>query len=801
MSIKQEKDNDAFLAQYNPKLVEDRIYKLWEESGFFVPEAHSPLADNSDNAPRSIGHKLKAKSYTIAAPPPNITGSLHMGHALNATIQDILIRKKRMEGYKTLWLPGTDHAGIATQNVVEKDLKKQGLSRHDLGREKFLASIWGWKEKYGGVILRQFKKLGVSMDWSRTRFTMDEEYQKAVSGAFLHYHKKGWLYRAERVINWCVRCQTSLSDLELEYREAQGVLYYIRYPITERHGTSDKIQEYITVATVRPETMLGDSAVAVNPKDARYADMVGKKATLPIQNREVPIITDDAVELNFGTGAVKVTPAHDFADADMGERHNLPFHKIIDERGKMTGEAGAICGGLKIGECRDRVVAELKKEGLIEKEEPYRHNVAMCYRCNTVIEPMLSMQWFLKMKELARMALDAAESGKIRFHPERWKEVYIAWLKNVRDWNVSRQIWWGHRIPVWYDITLLDNKHGKIKFKMHSLRWDTNAAPVGSFSDNRWAEFSEITNRVNAGEWTWAKIKDAIEVIDVSRCRKPELNKNQPAPSFVQDPDVLDTWFSSALWPFATLGWPEKTKDLAEFYPTQVLSTARDIINLWVGRMVFSGLEFMGEVPFSDVIIHATILTKEGKRMSKSLGTGIDPMLLVEKYGADAARFGLVWQAMGGQDAHWSEEHIIAGKKFCNKIWNATRFVLAQLITDNLSPITTPVANTDEDKKILEGLENVKKEVSDLIDAYEFGQALHILYDFFWHEFCDVYLEAAKKQLKTDDLQLTTREVLLRVLSESLKLLHPFMPFITEEIWVKLPIKDRKMLIVEEWPR
>ncbi|MDO8600382.1 MAG: valine--tRNA ligase [bacterium] len=712
-----------FSPQYDPKTVEDRIYKLWEEGGFFAPEAHKSSADNSNSK----------KSFTIVVPPPNITGSLHMGHALNATIQDILVRKKRMEGYKTLWLPGTDHAGIATQNVVEKDLKKQGISRHDLGREKFLEKIWEWKEKYGNIILDQFKKLGASMDWSRTRFTMDEKYQKAVAEAFLYYHKKGWLYKAERVINWCVRCQTSLSDLELEYKQEDGKLYFIRYPLVSQNNAENFLRNSalsprgsaLVVATTRPETMLGDSAVAVNPKDERYKNLVGKKAMLPIQNREIPIIADDHIEQEFGTGAVKVTPAHDFADADMGERHKLPFRKIIDERGKMTKEAGAICEGLKIGECRDRVVAELKKEGLIEKEEPYRHNVAICYRCGTVIEPLPSMQWFLKMQELAKMALNAAESGKVRFHPERWKDVYIDWLKNVRDWNVSRQIWWGHKIP---------------------LEGET---------------------------------------------------------------DVLDTWFSSALWPVATLGWPEKTKDLKTFYPTSVLSTARDIINLWVMRMVFSGLELMNEVPFSDVIVHATILTKDGKRMSKSLGTGIDPMTLIEKYGADATRFGLIWQAMGGQDVHWSEEHVVAGKKFCNKIWNAARFVLSQLPATSYSTgpspralgqlPASPIANTDEDKKILERLEHVKKEVSGLIDTYEFGQALHDLYDFFWHEFCDIYLETAKKQLQDEKLKENTEEILSYVLYTSLKLLHPFMPFITEEIWSKLPIENKKHLIIESW--
>ncbi len=590
--------------QYNPKEVEEKIYKLWEESGYFNP----------DKLP-----KTKKGAYTIVVPPPNITGSLHMGHALNATIQDIIIRKKRMEGYKTLWLPGTDHAGIATQNVVEKDLTKQGISRDDLGREKFLEKIWEWKEKYGHIILEQFKTLGCSMDWSRARFTMDPDYQEAVKAAFDHYYQKGWIYRAKRVINWCPRCATSLSDLELEYKETDGTLWRIKYPLAgnpksqitnhkQITNSKSQIQNYIVVATTRPETMLGDTAVAVNPKDKRYKYLVGKKVMLPIQNREIPIIEDRTIDMGFGTGAVKVTPAHDMTDAEIGARHNLESKEVIDMKGRMTAEAGKICEGLKVSECRTKVVEELKSLGLLVKEEPYSHNIAACYRCGTVVEPLPSLQWFLKMEELAKKAIAAVKDGKVRFHPERFEKIYFDWLENVKDWCISRQIWWGHKIPI-------------------------------------------------EGET-----------------------------------DVLDTWFSSALWPLATLGWPprrggaslapkgraEKT-DFETYYPTAVLSTARDIINLWVARMIFSALEFTKKPPFKDVIIHATILTKEGRRMSKSLGTGIDPMDLVENYGSDATRFGLIWQAMGNQDIHWSEEHVIAGRKFCNKIWNSARFVLLQI--------------------------------------------------------------------------------------------------------------------------
>lgn len=701
---------------YNPKEVEDKIYKIWEESGYFDPDNLGKSQSANCEAPDDKRLAISAKPFCIVVPPPNITGSLHMGHALNATIQDILIRKKRMEGYKTLWLPGTDHAGIATQNVVEKDLKKQGISRHELGKEKFLEKIWEWREKYGHIILDQFKKLGASMDWSRTRFTMDTDYQEAVKEVFLHYHKKGWMYQAERVINWCSRCSTSLSDLELEYKEAETSLYYIKYPL--KQDTKYKIQDtkYITVATTRPETMLGDSAVAVNPKDDKYKALVGKTLVLPIMDREIPIVTDLAIDTAFGTGAVKVTPAHDFTDAEIGERNKLEIHKVIGQNGKMTAAAGPICEGLKVAECREKVVEKLKELNLLEKTEPYKHNVAVCYRCDTTIEPLPSLQWFLKMDELAKMAIEEVKSGRVKFHPQKWEKVYLDWLSNIKDWCVSRQIWWGHKIPI------------------------------------------EGEN------------------------------------------DVLDTWFSSALWPFATLGWPKQTDDMKNFYPTQVLSTARDIINLWVARMIFSGMEFTGQKPFSDVIIHATILAKDGRRMSKSLGTGIDPLVLVEKYGADATRFGLIWQAMGGQDIHWAEEHVMAGKKFCNKIWNATRFVLQQTTNDKLQTTEPPTKNlTEADKLILEKFKNTKESVSKQIDTYEFGPALHELYDFFWKDFCDVYIEASKNQLTTDNQQQTTKQILFYVLISSLKLLHPFMPFITEEIWQNIEIPAKKMLIIEQW--
>ncbi len=673
---------------YDPQQAEPAMYALWEKSGYFNP----------DNLPGK-----RAKAFAIAVPPPNVTGSLHMGHALNVTIQDILIRKKRMQGYKTLWIPGTDHAGIATQNVVEKDLKKQGLSRHDLGREKFLEKVWEWKEKYGNIILDQFKKLGASMDWSRTRFTMDEGYQKSVAAAFAHYQKKGWLYKAEKVISWCVRCQTSLSDWELEYKEETGTLWYIKYPLADGTG-------YITVSTTRPETLLGDAAVAVNPKDTRYKDLVGKKVLLPIQNREIPIIADKEIDLNFGTGAVKVTPAHDLLDARIGETHKLPIYKVIGPLGKMTELAGPAYAGLKVAECRAKIVEELKQQNLIEKEELYTHNVAVCYRCGNAIEPQPSLQWFLKMDVLAKRALRAVQPSwfgkkQVQFHPQSWEKNYLGWLKNIRDWNISRQIWWGHKIPI-------------------------------------------------EGET-----------------------------------DVLDTWFSSALWPFATLGWPQQTKDMEVFYPTQVLSTARDIINLWVARMIFSGLELTGEKPFTDVIIHGTILAKDGQRMSKSLGTGIDPLLLIEKYGSDATRFGLIWQAMGNQDIHWDENAVMAGKKFANKVWNIARFTFSKV---TVPPTGTPTH--PDDKALIKKLEAVKKSVSEDIDTYAFGKALHTLYDFIWHEFADKYIEASKQ--RSDD---SAQATLAYSLSAILKLLHPFMPHLTEAIYQQSEFKKESCLMIEEW--
>lgn len=683
---------DKFTKPYDPKITEPEIYKKWLASGFFNP----------DNLPVDAN----AKTFTIALPPPNVTGVLHMGHALNATVQDILIRKKRMEGYRALWIPGTDHAGIATQNVVEKMLKKEGISRHDLGKEKFLEKVWEWKEKYGNIILDQLKTLGASCDWSRTAFTMDEGYKKAVEEAFSHYYKKGLIYQGERVINWCARCATSLSDLELEYKEEKGNLYYIKYPL------KDDSEKYIVVATTRPETMLGDTAVAVHPQDTRWKDFIGKTVILPIQEREIPVIADDVIDKEFGTGAVKITPAHSMVDFEIGERHQLPLVKIINEKGKMTQEAGDSYENLNITDARAKVIETLRALGLIEKEDPFIHNISHCYRCDKVIEQNLSKQWFVKMNELARMAADTVREGpekKITFHPNNFEKPYLAWLDNTKDWCVSRQIWWGHKIPL-----------------------------------------------------------DGVE-------------------------DVLDTWFSSALWPFAALGWPEQTRDFKTFYPTQILSTGRDIINLWVSRMIFSGLEFTHTIPFTDIYINPTVLAKDGRRMSKSLGTGIDPLELVEKYGADATRFGLMWQNMGLQDIQFSEEHLLAGKKFANKLWNITRFVLTK--TDGSIYTTIPDVQGLKEKELLEKLNTTITNVNLDIDAFRFGQAIRTLYEFVWHDFADNYIEYAKEN-NTEE----TKQVLSFTLTQSLKLLHPFMPFITEEIYGVLAIPNKKMLLIESWP-
>ena len=677
---------------YNPKEVEDKIYKLWQERGFFTPE--------------KTKKGLFQKKFVTAIAPPNVTGELHMGHALEYILQDIIVRLNRMQGCETLWVPGFDHAGIATQNKVEKELRKEGLTRHDLGKEKFLERVWQWKEKSQNIISEQFIKLGLSVDWSRTRFTMDENYQKSVLEAFNHYKKKGWIYQGYRVINWCPRCQSAISDLEVEYEETKGKLYFIKYPLADGKG-------FITVATTRPETMLGDSAVAVNPKDERYKDLVGKKAILPIQEREILIIADEAIDINFGTGALKVTPAHSYDDFEISERHNLQIFEVIDKNSKMTKEAGLLCEGLTTKECREKVVEKLKEFGLLEKTEEIIHSVGHCERCGTIIEPLYSKQWFLKMKELAELAKKGIKGGSVRIHPEKWKGPYLNWLENIKDWNISRQLWWGHRIP--------------------------------------------------------------------------------------DSDDVLDTWFSSALWPFAVLGWPDTKNPDYNFYPTQFITSGRDIMHLWITRMIFSGIELTGKAPFKDVYIHAIVLTKDGQRMSKSKGVGIDPLEGVEKYGADALRFGLAFQTTGIQDMRFNEDVIDTGKKFANKIWNASRFIMVNLEPNKEYEIKLLPKLDTIDREFVQEFKSLAKSTEENISDFRFGHAANGLYHFFWNRFAAVYIEDAKDKIKGGNLE--KKQTLLWLLANQLKLLHPFMPFITEEIWSGLPIKNKKMLIVEKWPK
>ena len=703
---------------YQPKAIERKTYQFWEKTGFFNPD------------------KLPGKrdvSFTLLLPPPNVTGELHMGHALNIVLQDALLRQKRMAGFRTLWVPGTDHAGIATQNAVEKKLKKEGKTRFDLGKERFRKEVWKWKDKFGHLILEQLKKMGASCDWSRTAFTMSEDYSLAVKKAFKYYLEKGWIYQGKRPVNWCGRCQTSLSDLELEYKEEKGKLWYIKYPLkSEIRNTKYEINsksqisnsKFITVATTRPETMFGDTAVAVNPKDKRYKKLVGKKVILPLTNREIPIVSDNLVNPSFGTGAVKVTPAHDLKDYQISLKQKLDMISVIDREGKMTGEIPQRYKGKKVLEARKLVLENLRGAKLLEREEDYVHTVPKCYRCSSTVEIIPSNQWFLKMEKLAKKAKAAVREGKIKIEPKNFEKIYFDWLDNIKDWCISRQIWWGHKIP------------------------------------------------------------------------------------FEGEEDVLDTWFSSALWPFATLGWPQKTEDLKTFYPTQALVTARDIINLWVSRMIFSGLEFMEEIPFPRVFIHPTILNKKGQRMSKSLGTGINPLDLIEKYGTDAVRFGLAWQVTGLQDIKFAEEDIVMGKKFCNKIWNASRFVLGQLKNSkskalNSKQIQNPKFKnlTGADKKILKGLGRVTESVTKDIDRFQFHEATETLYHFFWHQFCDEYIEESKKQIVNSKLSENTGKILIYVLLNSLKLLHPFMPFLTEEVYQNLPLKEKKKsIMIEFWP-
>lgn len=723
---------------YNPAEEDNLIYRNWEEYGYFKPN------ENKDSKP-----------FVVTIPPPNVTGVLHMGHALNNTIQDSLVRWHRMKGDSTLWVPGTDHAGIATQNKVEQLLASEKLSRFDVGREDFEKHVWRWKDDYESRILGQLKTLGCSCDWDHTRFTMDEGYSKAVIEAFVHYYEKGYLYRGYRITNWCPRCGTSLSDLEVEHEEREDFLWQIRYEV-EGEGE-------IIVATTRPETMLGDTAIAVNPKDSRYKNLVGKFAILPIQGRKIPIIADDYVDKSFGTGAVKVTPAHDPNDYEIGQRHKLENIVVIDLEGKMTNEAGLEFVEKDRYEAREIIVDLLKQGDWLVDQKPYTHAVGHCYRCHTVIEPSLTDQWFLKMDELAKPAIRVVREGKIKFHPAKWGKVYLDWMENIHDWCVSRQIWWGHQIPAWY--------------------CDCGEVIVSK----QWAE----EDAKNVSRETSATEKETLQ----RKCPKCNSSKLK------RDEDVLDTWFSSALWPFATLGWPEKTKDLEKYYPTTFLSTARDIIYLWVARMIMSGLEFKDEIPFRDVYIHATVFNSEGKRMSKSLGTGVDPLELIEKYGTDATRFGLLWQVAQGQDMKFGEDALLNAKRFVNKIWNASKFTLMNLEDYQIvSRETIKDQLTKEDNEILSRLEEVTKLTNKYLEKYDFQHAVELLYDFFWHEFCDKCIEDTKKRIwDNTESKIAAQYTLHTVLSTSLKLLHPFMPFVTERIWSEL--KTEKPLIITDWPK
>lgn len=701
---------------YDPKSVEDKLYSFWNDSGFFHAEV------NPDKKP-----------YTIVIPPPNVTGQLHMGHAFDETLQDILIRTKRMQGYEALWMPGTDHAGIATQIKVEENLRKEeGLTRYDLGREKFLERVWDWKHKYGNRIISQLKKLGSSCDWERERFTMDEGCSKAVREVFVNLYNKGLIYKGHRIINWCPHCATALSDAEVEYETQPGKLWHIRYPLSD--GSGD-----LVVATTRPETFMGDTGVAVNPNDERYKHLIGKTCILPIMNREIPIFGDEYVDMEFGTGCVKVTPCHDPNDFEMGQRHNLEQILVFNEDATVN-ENGGKYQGMDRYECRKAVIKDLEEGGYLVKIEDHEHNVGTCYRCGTTVEPMTSAQWFVKMAPLAKPAMDVVKEGKTRFVPDRFSKTYLRWMENVHDWCISRQLWWGHRIPAFYCD--------------------------------------------DCGEMTVSKE-------DIHVCPKCG-SKNVR-----QEEDVLDTWFSSALWPFSTLGWPEKTKELEYFYPTSTLVTGYDIIFFWVARMIFSGVEHMGQTPFDTVYIHGLVRDAQGRKMSKSLGNGIDPLEIIDQYGADALRFTLATGNSPGNDMRFSDERVQASRNFCNKIWNASRFIQMNLTIGKDKAAQLPETLTLEDKWIVSKFNTLVAEVTRNIDQYELGLAAAKLNDFIWDNFCDWYIEIAKTRLQAGDENV--QKVLCYVLSGAMQLLHPFMPFITETIWQALP-HEGPSVMVSKWP-
>jgi len=768
--------------RYNPKETEDKWYKLWEEQGLF-----------------SAKPDPAKKPFTIVIPPPNVTGILHMGHALNNTIQDILIRYHRMKGEESLWMPGTDHAGIATQNVVEKSLAKEGLKRQDLGREKFIQRVWQWKEEYGSTIIRQLKKLGASCDWPRLRFTMDEEYSRSVKEVFVALWKKKLIYQDVKVINWCPRCQTALSDEEAPHRDLQGNLYYLRYPLKKGLSPSKLIHsiasgtvpDFVVVATTRPETMLGDTAVAVNPKDKRYKKLVGKSLILPLVNREIKVIADTMVDMKFGTGAVKVTPAHDPNDYILGKKHKLEFINVMHPDGRMNEFAGDY-RDMDRFEAREVILEDLKEKDLLEKVEPHPLSAGHCYRCHTIIEPYLSRQWFVKMKPLAKPAIEAVKKGKIKFHPERWTKVYLNWMENIQDWCISRQIWWGHRLPLYY---CRNCQKKASEFIVHSSELMKNKKTMNN-------------------EPSTMNPKGVI----VSKI-KPENCPECGSTDIYQDEDVLDTWFSSWLWPFATFYWPDRVKspefgarskslptpnsqlptDLEYFYPTSVLVTAPEIIFFWVARMIMAGFEFMGDIPFRDVYIHGTVRDVEGKKMSKSLGNIIDPLEIINEYGTDALRFSLIAITAQGQDVYLSKERFEQGRNFANKIWNASRFILMNLdgaaVDKDLCAFFAKENLDLVNRWILSRFYSVLSEVEKNLESFKFNEAANLLYGFFWHEFCDWYLEIIKPRIKEPQNQL----VMYKILEKFLRAIHPFMPFISEEIWQALPHQGSSIMI-EPWP-
>jgi len=709
-------------SRYNPKEVEPRILKQWLESGAFSAQAGSK------------------SNYSIVIPPPNITGILHMGHGLNNTIQDVLIRYRRMRGCQSLWMPGTDHAGIATQNVVEKDLAKEGLGKEEIGREEFTKKLWAWRDKYGSTIIDQLKKLGASCDWQRLRFTMDDRYSNAVKEVFVKLYKKGLIYRGNYIINWCPGCKTALSNEEATHRELDGWLYYIKYPVKAAGHSTFNIQRYIVVATTRPETMLGDTAVAINPKDKRYKWLKGAKVILPVVEREMPVIEDEAIDPEFGTGVVKVTPAHDPADFIIGKKHNLEFVNIMNEDATLNKNVPGDFIGMDRFEAREALLTLLEDKKLIDKKVPYTISAGHCYRCHTIVEPRISLQWFVKMKPLAAPAIKVVEKEKVKFYPQRWKKVYLNWMYNIQDWCISRQIWWGHRLPVYY---------------CRDCRQQANESIADSPQ-------STTTNRG----------------VIVAK-ERPDKCPDCGCKNLVQDSDVLDTWFSSWLWPFATFGWPDKTKDLKYFYPTNCLVTASEILFFWVARMIMASLEFTKEIPFEDVLIHGTVRDERGIKMSKSLGNIIDPLEIIDKFGADALRFSLMLLAASGSDVYLNEEKFLVGRNFSNKIWNATRFILLKIKESGFKIKDLKLEGLDSvDSWVLAELNSAIDEVSKKLDSYSLNEATKKIYDFFWHVFCDWYIEIVK-----DNFSVGKAKVLVYVLLNSIKLLHPLMPFITEEIF------------------